>query len=353
MLDTNSTDQSRHFEYVVRPYVGFEKEVLELRNKSRSDLQNRQYMNWRYDGQSEAKPALIFYVALKNGEPIGMAGSVFRTFWVDGVPCNVPVLGDISLNAEYRGKGIALRLLKMMNAYMKEQESPFSLVLPNEAAYRTLSAAEWQVQDKMKPLVFWLDPSSKISEMTGCSALSRLVGFLVSRLAFLFLSLINDSSWEVKESSKFDDSFDELWKTFPKRNLILSDRSSSYLKWRYTKHPQTNYSVLKFFFHKRFVGYVICSDISGSGTCTIYDLLALKTSMVRPICHHFLLNLYKKNSIRSVRVSLNSQHPYWKIIRNAGFISRKDTGVVQIYKMYEVEKVSPLTWHICQGDKDV
>src|SRR5215467_10310942 len=121
-------------------FRGLEAEMLRLRNTNRENPETLAYLNWRYERAPGAPEPILFWLITPAGERIGMAAAVFHPYWVDGERVQVAVIGDISLDSAWRGKGLGQRLLRFMTAHLDEHfpHHP-ALVIPTESARRAFA----------------------------------------------------------------------------------------------------------------------------------------------------------------------------------------------------------------------
>src|SRR4051794_28822660 len=102
--DLGESVQQRSTEYRVAftSYDGEEDHVLRLRNLTRETIQDRSYLDWRYRSPPGQPKPIIAWVLDARGGRVGMAGLIFRPYWIDGALAAVAVLGDIALNEDLR-----------------------------------------------------------------------------------------------------------------------------------------------------------------------------------------------------------------------------------------------------------
>src|SRR5580698_2412935 len=100
------------FSCAVSGFVGMEQEILRLRNTNRDNSETTAYLTWRYQSVPGAPTPCVYWLLTAQGERIGMAAAIFRPYWVQGVRTQVAVIGDISLDARWRGRGLGPEVLR-------------------------------------------------------------------------------------------------------------------------------------------------------------------------------------------------------------------------------------------------
>ena len=340
------------FTVTVSTYQGHEEDVLQFRNRNRPVPRTRTYMDWRYLGQQSPFSPLVFWVRNCNDTPMGMASIIFRPFWVGGRAQHFAVLGDISVDREFRGRGISRILYSSINSYLIEQTSSIALVIANLPARRGLASSHWTTGGSFLRYLFFLNPAVKFDRLPRGSVISKLMEKVSRKVVRSVLLLFApDSHMRLEFFTEFDSSIEALWQQLPKKELILSDRSASTLKWRYEKHPVTGYRFARLIDCRNVAGYLVFSVQSGEAI--IFDILVAASKYVKPLLALFLLQMGEETGIDSVRLTVNEHHPYSSSLAKLGFVGRRDNDVFQIFTGNTSIADSGLTWLVVSGDKDV
>ncbi len=337
--------------FSITPYKGFEDEALNLRNSNRDIPQTRKYMDWRYSGQQSAYPSLIFWVQDSYNNRVGMVGMVFRSYYVNNQHHHFAVIGDISLNPDLRGKGVAKKMFEFMNAHIKKKNYTSAFVMPNAAAQKGLSATGWEIEDSILPHVFLIDPWEKIYKITKNKFFSVLAGKLLQKLVKVRLMLVPARGIALEHQILFDKSFDLFWQRIDKEKLVIRDRSSAMLTWRYANHPYNNFKIVKFQKNNQFAGYLIYLINAAETTCTVYDLIFSDNKLIKPAIMLFVKSLCRTGQISSIRIAINRGNPYSEPLRKAGFSRRVDDNIFQVFPKSPASNHDD-GWFLTSGDKD-
>jgi len=344
------------FSFCTTPYLGFEDEVLRIRNRNRSVSQTRAYLDWRYLGQEAQSPPEIFWVkASSTGSFIGMAALIYRPYWLGCKKYDLGVFGDISLDREYRGTGLADKFFLFIRQQLRQKTSPCIFVIPNIAAEKVLGRCGWLEYDRFVHHVLLLRPRAKIHEMVKIKSVSVILTFLY--LFFLKMKLrgIETDGLTINTVSEFNEEFTDFLEAFPRESLCIRDKSRRSLQWRYRDHPDgDSYSIVTFRKGGVLIGYLIYSVNGGRTTLTVYDLMVMETKYLRGCIKLFIGFVNENIQVDSIRIALNATHPYCGFLKKIGFSARKGGQAIQILVPgHAGASVKEYQWALTTGDKDV
>jgi hypothetical protein len=280
-----------------------------------------------------------------------MASLVFRHFWINGRLRTIAVLGDISVDAEFRGMGIAKKILELVNLYIKNNTHGGAFVIPTSSIKRILSGMGWSIEEPQIGLVFMIDPKKTIIQAIGTGFIAGLCGLLFQPLVSFWIALSNTKGYVMKNNEEFNESFDSLWDKVAKDKLILTERNASFLKWRFYDHPDMKFTVASFQEDGEMVGYVIYN--MQQETCVVYDMIVLKNKDIKPIIMLLIKSLAMSKNAYSVKIMMNQKHPYAAFLKRAGFINRKSGAVFQAYNPFNRLILDDCTWFVTACDKDI
>lgn len=346
MTDYNKSE----FYFETGSYEGNEEKVLDIKNRNRSENATREHLSWRYRGQKSKKPPIIFFIKTESQKIVGMASLIYRAYSVSGQSVEIPILGDISLDEDLRGKGIAKRLFIYINSYLRKDKALFAFVLPNIAAKKSLIKSGWKSEQDLIRYVFFLNPKGALKKIQNKTIIS-LVSYLFSYPVRSFLFISRHKEIEMRTTNRFSDKFDKFWMQLRNDTLITKDRTAEYLKWRYSQHPFNSFQVYEFYMHKDFIGYIVAKYSKEENALSIYELFAKNERDLTSIIRHFIYKCTCMEKVHSVRITLNQKNPYEKILKKNFFIKRPTDNVFQTYDLRT--EISESNWLITTGDKDV
>lgn len=348
------TSRMQEYSFTVTGYAGFEDEILRLRNANRSNAQTRGYLDWRYRGLVNAPEPKVFWIRSASGHAVGMSSLIFRRYWENNRQLHLAVLGDISLDANSRGKGLGQQLFKFVRRYIDEHLPDCSaFVIPNAAAQTGLTSAAWRIGGRLTSYVFLLDPTEKLHGLLRYRWLAMRVAWLIKKFISGILQFHLQQGCSMHLVAGPDDSFQALWKTLPKEGLILRDRGLASLTWRYADHPHEQFKFAKFTRSGELLGYVIFKLSQEDKTCFVYDIVVTKQEDLKSIVALFVMHCNDREDIGTIRLLLNDNHPYCRNLWMAGFIPRRASGVFQVYLPNGRAQEASCTWAITWGDKDI
>jgi hypothetical protein len=342
------------FTFSVTGYTGFEDEILRIRNANRSIAQTRNYLDWRYAKSADAPDPVVFWIKSASGDTVGMASMIFRPYLLNGRPLHLGAIGDIALDSSLRGKGLGKGLMLYIREYLdRNMPDQAAFVIPNEAAQRSLVAADWETGGKLFPYALVRDPGEKLERMLKSSFLARLAGLPVKTLFSLAAKLQVKRGYEIKFVDGPDDSFETLWDTIPKDDMVISDRGAGALTWRYFVHPHKKFAIAKFMKEGDLAGYLIYECSPADGSCQIYDMIVRDRSDLLCMLALFLLRPDELGNPGIVRMSLNNGHPFSANLWKLGFIRREEQATFYIHRPAGFPHQGPLNWFMTLGDKDI
>lgn len=342
------------YRFSVTGYRGFESEILRLRNANRSLPQSAGYLDWRYAGTNGGPQPRLFWVKDGAGRSRGMAALIFRRFWVDSTPRHVAVLGDISLDAALRGRGLGRSLLKFMSEDLdRNHPDCIAFVIPNEAAQQSLASAGWTTSGRLIPFVYILDAEQRLRRVLGSLRLARAIARPAARLMAGIARAHRKRGYSLLCARELDNSFDALWQRTEKRRLVLSDRSVEALRWRYATHPTLDFEFASLHRHGQLAGYLVYSVVEEERECSVYDLVLPDESDVGCMLALFVTQLAGRGGIDTVRLLLNEDHPYGRHLWKLGFVARRPSGVFQLHGKSARALMGGCKWLLTLGDKDI
>jgi GNAT superfamily N-acetyltransferase len=346
--------RSDGYRVVTTGYAGLEREVLRIRNANRSQQRSPQYLDWRYQTEAGAPEPRIFWIRDHNDRAVGMASWIFRSFWLDGKPEYVALLGDISLDSHLRGKGLGKFLLKCMTEELDIRDpSRLALVIPNDVAQGVLASLGWTTKERFISHVYLFNPENRLRQLLRSAWLAKGIAWPAARLMAGIARGYRKHGYSLDANRELDRSFDTLWERVDKKNVVLGARSVRALAWRYINHPQMEFQLSKLNCRGELAGYIVYTTSEKSRECYVYDLLVYEQHDLLCMLALFVEHIAKQGNIDCLRIALNAHHPYGSRLLKLGFVPRKQAEVFQLYGATALRRSRPLKWFVTQGDKDI
>ena len=335
----------------VTGFDGYEQEILRLRNANRDKSETVEYLDWRYQRSSDSPEPRVFWLLPPVGQRIGMASVVFRPYWINGVRVQTAVVGDISLDTRWRGRGLGQVLLRFMTEYLDEHfpQQP-AFVIPTEAARRALASVGWVTAGALVPHVCVLDATRYVRALVRSGWLATRIARQVQGLARMVTRLRapRDGSLHLKDT--LDESLAEFARGLPASGDAVHDLGPESLNWRYAQHPHTRFTFARFTRSGETRGFLVFEDSTLEQTCSIHDLVAKTPADLRAMLTLFVLRGLSTPDLVTLRVVLDERHPCRIHLRSLGFIARRPDAVFQVHSRSGTAE--RLVWCVTLGDKD-
>lgn len=340
-------------------YEECKKDVISFRNANRDIRRDEAYFDWRYLQRPCRLKPVIVWAESPEGSKIGSLTLIPHDFYVYDRVLPLGVLGDISVAKEWRGKGIAVRMLEYLSSVDEVNKLAACVVLPNKEASRPLARTGWIEATRLVRYVKILDVSPAVKEYTGDNTFSMII----SKPANMILKLLSSESF-VKNRAEykgevvkgFDERFDDLWNKAEKDGMVIGLRNREYLSWRYHAHPLVTYKIFTLLNHSSLSGYIVFHDDGNS--CYIDDIFGLNEGNdLKYLMSSFLKEMRCGNFLFSVTARINKNHPSYNFLGKLGFIERPDYQAFMVKTAKTSDDRNPLPesnkWYLTPGDKDV
>jgi GNAT superfamily N-acetyltransferase len=332
-------------------FLGFEGQILRLRNSNREHGETLDYLNWRYQGSAGAPDPRVYWLLDPADRPIGMASAIFRPYSIDATTGFVAVIGDISLDAQWRGRGLGHTLLQFMTAELDKDHSEHpALVIPTESARRTLARVGWGNAGSLAPLIYVLEPSRYLQPLVRNERLARGMARVFQSgtrlLAHAFAS--RQGSLSIADGPAAAEEFLLRQPALP--GVVQRRLSPEALRWRYAQHPRAKFRFATYARSGSTNGLLVFEEGAPDRTCTIYDLTAGSVRDLRDMLAHFVLDVLNSSKLTSVRLLLDGRHPARDCLVVLGFVPRPAEAVFLVH--WRAGAARHLSWRITQGDKD-
>lgn len=345
----------------VRSYPECVDDLIAFRNRNRPTVRDRRYFDWRYQERPCAIPAVVLW-AETGGRAVGALSVFPHDYYVVEGEYPLGVLGDISVDPEFRGQGIAGAMFRFLAGVDLQRRLGGGIVLPNEEAARPLRKNGWIEANRIGRYVRILNVRPYLERRLGrgtlASGLSWPLNAAVGRAPLEILAgWRNEGGFRSAVTTTVDGRFDDLWRRCAKRGHVLGVRSAAYLRWRYERHPVNRYEIFTLSRADELCGYV-CYRMT-DGMCIVDDVFAASTgASVRELLRTFLGHLRQQRTAHAVTVNVNQSYleiPW----RGFGFSRRADfqrvlvanSGAIAGRRFTDVAAAA--AWHVTAGDKDV
>lgn len=353
MTDTaeSRVEEGHGFACEVTGFDGFAEEILRLRNANRDRPETLEYLDWRYQRSADSPEPRVFWLLAPDRQRIGMASVVFRPYWIEGARVQAGVVGDISLDTPWRGRGLGQVLLRFMTEYLDENfpQQP-AFVIPTEAARRALAHVGWVTAGALVPHVYVLDATRYVRALVRNGWLATRIARRMRALARVVTRLRAPRHGSLQLKDTLDESLLELARRLAPSGGAVHDLGPESLNWRYVQHPHTRFTFAVFTRSGEARGLLVFEDSTLEQSWSIYDLAAKTPADLRAMLTLFVQRAQAAAELVTLRVTLDERHPCRADVRRLGFIARRPEAVFQVHSRSGMAE--RLLWCVTQGDKD-
>jgi len=282
-----------------------------------------------------------------------MASVIFRRYWIDGDRTHAAIVGDISLDSVWRGRGLGQLLLRFMTDYLEDHfpEHP-AFVIPTEAARRSFAEIGWTTPGKLIPYVYLLDPTRYVRPVVRSEAVATAIVTRTRDVARrLARRLVRDGNSLQILDNPDDPALVAFLRELPKlKGSALHDFGPRFLTWRYAQHPRIRFRIAKLVRNREVLAFLVFEQDADARSCLVFDLVAATPPDLLCMLALFILRALSEPGLTTVRVLLDSLHPDRASLRRLGFVPRRSESVFQVHSLSGIaERVS---WRVTLGDKD-
>jgi len=274
------------------------------------DVATKTYYDWQYM-MNPAGQGQVF-IAYDNGNPAGQFACIPCIYKFHGKPITIPLTVNLCVGPKYRGMGLMNRLIRRMHQFLSDQNSEFSVGVPNYASLRG-HLSNGYVGLPLTLLVRPIRPSSYFK--------NKIVRDVAKPGDMIWKKAVVNGSQVVKLKNSFDTRFDTLGEIHSKGKILIQTRSSIYLNWRYKKNPSRRYETIQFCDSNGLMtGYMVTriSDINGVKLGFILEFIANGLDTAKSLVYKTMEYLWNKNITFLIAATFPGNLEF-KYLRKFGF----------------------------------
>ncbi len=313
---------------------------------------------WIYKGNPQGKTVRI--IAYYSGErPIGTLTLFPRRIYANGEPLNCAITGDFCVNAKHRVFGPALALQR--TAVQQCESGKFDLLygIPNQQSRKVQLRAGFEELGKVLRLTKPLKSQYYIARRVRNKILLRLLSFVadsVLEMASRENFRMNSGGFSVLKPEVFDNEFDRLWNSVRKDRMVIGERSSAYLNWRFRQCPHGKYNIFAIMSSQDGITSYLVYKVEGRKV-SISDLLAKDMHNGMDTLLSQFLQYLRGIDVEAVSISFLENKLLLKKLKKFGFSQRHCEDDVLVYVPYRLRNYLDLVekgkWYILAGDNDI
>jgi hypothetical protein len=290
---------------------------------------------------------------------IGSATLFPRKILVKDKPLHAGIAGDFSVDKKFRVFSPALKLQKEIKEKIQETEFKFIYGIPNEQSktlflkigYKKIGRVQYFIKPlKSKDALYqYLHPYLRLP------ILSKTIDFFIKIFA---KENRYKKTWtySIEMPEFFDDRFDILWKKASKQFTIISERTSTFLNWRYIQSTTQDYKIFCLINEKKeILGYIVY--YIENNMCSIMDLLVEHRGKILDSLLAEFLRYIRKKEVGSISTCYLGDRLLERKLREFHFLPvNKVTMDLIIYSPNPSEYTYLLNkknWYFFAGDNDI
>jgi len=304
------------------------------------------------------KEKIPYCVIEHDGRIIGYLGQMPIQFVVSGELHDGYYAHDILLLEEYRGKGIAQKLIRFQKETFRSLFAALWFSSRNHKAYQIVG---WTDILGLKPFRNYLKSDIWLFNHLGRRKVPRVLSLpfdLFLRIRDLKVKEQEKTAYQIKEIESFDYRIDEFVDRASKDYGIIMRRGSELLNWKYVNNKAQTYSKFAVMRGSSTEGYVVLRvrQEDGFRVGTVVDFLANSTEIdsFRALIRHSL-NFFRKRDVSVINV-LTTQPILIKELYRVGFLRSRSALPFMTTNWQGIWSENFITnvrnWYITFGDSD-
>jgi GNAT superfamily N-acetyltransferase len=317
------------------------------------------YWQWHYLENPHTSLDDVPLWVVKNGERIvGQTATLPVELKLGDETRRAIWILDFIVNAEYRGKGLGKRLVA---AARDACPTMFALGF-NEQSERVLRSLKWVMMGRIGRYHRLLFPGDALGEMSSRAIVRGALnlGYAPFRPRMASRALSREGI-SLREVTRFDETFDALWKEASPQWPCAVVRRAPFLEWQFMRQPGKKFDVLGLYEGERLLGYVVLffrkAERAGGAPpkAAVSDIFYLKDASL-DVADELLqaaLRLALERRAGSLVIDVLDPHVEERL-RRLGFWRIKNSPQFMTYApdrsdlMYDMSK-----WFLTRADSDV
>lgn len=335
-------------------YQECKSEYIEFRNENRASSRDEAYFEWRFLKKPGGSSPLVIWATASSGKKIGCVGFTQDVYMANGKPVIFGQLSDISISSQWRGKGIAKKMLDFLAEQPDFRAKKASFAMPNKDAARALEKSGWTTLSSIERYVKICRTGPKIKKVLGRNPLSSSIAGILD-LALKFSSRetfhVDKKIYAAGLVERFDARFDAFWEKYDKNDSVLGLRTSEYLSWRYSLHPLVDYKTFALLEGDSLLGYAVY--YIDNDQCHVEDVISLGTPVHSRLLFSYFIRFINNNyNTCAITIRINRNEVCPLPLRQFGFLRRNDGQRFMVRPGAGEALPDSRRWFLTSGDKD-
>jgi GNAT superfamily N-acetyltransferase len=240
------------------PFAQCADTVAAFRNSQREAQRDAAYFDWRYVARPSGLPAHVTLGFDAAGQAVAAASLIPHDFLVANTAVKAGMIGDVSVAASMRGRGLAAQLITRLrdDAFARGLDACF--VLPNKELTGALTRSGFAHAGSILRAIRLLGIRGRLQRKLG--AVGGLAGALFDGVLRTVANLKDGTlpaGFATATPAGFDARYDALWARVNKADLGIARRDAAWLRWRFTSKPGGRYRIFEISRGAELAGYVV------------------------------------------------------------------------------------------------
>jgi hypothetical protein len=289
---------------------------------------------------------------------IGTSALFPRVILVKGDPVYAAIAGDFAVDIQHRNLITALSLQKEIRSKIHDTKFKFIYLLPNKQAKGIFLRLGYK---KIGRFTYFIKPLK--SEYQNNKFIHSFLQFKLFAIAVdIFIKSFakekrykTQLKYSITTPEYFDDRFDVFWKNVSKHFIIVGERTSFFLNWRYIQSPVKKYKIFCLSNeHNDIIGYIVY--FLEINKCHIMDILFEPSTEVISLLLAEFSRFIRMKGVGSIHVDYLGSSLLEKKLREFNFLPIKNEVDLLFYSPDITDNPDLLkkeNWHFFAGDNDV
>ena len=195
----------------------------------------RERLQWLYDDNPAGPPRTLLALHVEQNQIIGCGSTLRRRMWALGRMIDTGMPCDFAVTKKHRVGGAAIGIQRALVDGSNAAGLAFLCGSPNKKSLPIVKRVGYHVIGDAHAWVKPLRSAYKLRAYLKHPLLAQLAGPVVD-LALRSLDLVRvppRRAWVGELVDRADDRFDGLWDRARERYMIMGEKTSAFLNWRY------------------------------------------------------------------------------------------------------------------------
>jgi GNAT superfamily N-acetyltransferase len=216
---------------------------------------------WIYENNVNGVPTVFLLKHNSSGSFVGALSLFPRDFFRKGIKIKGYICGDMVVDKEHRTLGPAVSLMKAAIRKCREEDPCILLTFPNDKSEVVALRVGFKKLGDYLEMTKVIRTQRYLERHISSKIVAKVFSMpfdLALRLRHEIMKPYSTKNYSYKIISKFDQKFDNLWKSMMENFSALGARDSKYLQWRIKDSPYHCHKIFTMFSDNetKLLGYI-------------------------------------------------------------------------------------------------